>query len=275
MALLKSLWGIVSGIVALAFVAFVVAPAYGVTLLILHGTSICGREFRHKNSRFMFCWARPTFALFCFLMRIVPVRLQRQHPVFPPALVIANHQSLTDIFVLLTMLPDMGCRDARWVIKKEIARYPLISRVCRNNGSAFIDRADPASAMPRIAAAAACANDDCASLILFPEGTRFVPCDDGYPDPAGGKNYLHVRAPKPGGFLTMRQHMPTQDILLVTIDWGAPVRAKGFLHVGALFGKTCVVRTERYLVPNADAAWLNARWREMETRFDRLRRNGN
>lgn len=272
MALLKSAWGIFAALVTLAYVFCVVGPALCITVLILTGTGVHGAEKRRTYSRFMLCWAGNTFEVFRFLMRIRMTSPSFSDPEFRPAIVIANHQSLTDIFVIMKLLPKMGCWDARWVMKKELAAMPVVAQVCRGNACAFIDRNDPVDSQREIRQAARTTNEDAATMVIFPEGTRFVPREDGYPDPAGGPNYHHVRAPKPEGFMAIKEEMPSQPILLMTIDWGAPVKAKSFFQLGALFGRTVQLKTELYDVPNADATWLNARWREIENGLEIARR---
>jgi 1-acyl-sn-glycerol-3-phosphate acyltransferase len=88
----------------------------------------------------------------------------------PPArdgnacLIVANHVSWLDIFVLNAVLP------ARFVAKSEVRGWPLVGWLCRRTGTIFVDRA-----LRRHAAAV---NRDVACLLirghcvsLFPEGT--------------------------------------------------------------------------------------------------------
>jgi 1-acyl-sn-glycerol-3-phosphate acyltransferase len=83
-----------------------------------------------------------------------------------PCVVVANHASLADPF-LLAHLPF----DLRFVAKAELFRAPLVGWLLRLGGDIPIRRGDAASA--RAMSAAAATTLRCGvSLMIFPEGTR-------------------------------------------------------------------------------------------------------
>ena len=81
--------------------------------------------------------------------------------------VIANHQSAFDIFVLYGFLNI----DFKWVMKQELRKVPGIGIGCEKVGHIFIDRRDHESSMKTLAAAKEKIVNG-TSVIFFPEGTR-------------------------------------------------------------------------------------------------------
>jgi 1-acyl-sn-glycerol-3-phosphate acyltransferase len=81
--------------------------------------------------------------------------------------VIANHQSAFDIFVLYGFL-DI---DFKWVMKQELRKLPGIGIGCEKVGHIFIDRFDHESALKALSTAKEKIVNG-TSIIFFPEGTR-------------------------------------------------------------------------------------------------------
>lgn len=109
-------------------------------------------------------WAR-------FNCRTAPVRVTvvgREHIVQGQSyVVVANHQSVFDIFVLWGFLGI----DARWVMKKELQKVPLFGMAGRLGGNVFIDRKDGGRAYESLGEAGNILVNG-VSLIMLPEGTR-------------------------------------------------------------------------------------------------------
>jgi 1-acyl-sn-glycerol-3-phosphate acyltransferase len=83
-----------------------------------------------------------------------------------PCVVIANHASYIDAIVIAAALPP----DFAFVIKKEMARVPLLGLLLRRVGSEFVERSDRhkgASDARRVLKLASTGQ----SLMFFPEGT--------------------------------------------------------------------------------------------------------
>ncbi len=99
------------------------------------------------------------------LLRIVDVRL-RSSGAFPPSgcMVVANHVSWLDVFVLATLRP------ARFVCKSEVREWPLIGWLVASNEALFLERGSRSAAakLNRTIVAALVAGD---TVAVFPEGT--------------------------------------------------------------------------------------------------------
>ena len=81
--------------------------------------------------------------------------------------IVANHQSTFDIFILYGFLNI----DFKWVMKQELRRVPGIGIGCEKVGHIFIDRSNHAAAMASIEEAKRKTVNG-TSVIFFPEGTR-------------------------------------------------------------------------------------------------------
>ena len=81
--------------------------------------------------------------------------------------IVANHQSYYDIFILY------GCirRDIKWVMKQELKRVPGLNFGSRAIGHIFIDRTSAKAALKSIADAKAVLKDGIC-VVFFPEGSR-------------------------------------------------------------------------------------------------------
>jgi 1-acyl-sn-glycerol-3-phosphate acyltransferase len=81
--------------------------------------------------------------------------------------VVANHQSQYDIFVMYGWLP----LDFRWVMKIELRKVPILGYYCYKAGHIYIDRSNHAAALESINTAKNKIKDG-TSVVFFPEGTR-------------------------------------------------------------------------------------------------------
>ena len=81
--------------------------------------------------------------------------------------VVANHQSLYDIFVLYGFLGI----DFKWVIKQEMRSVPGLGIGCEKVGHIFVDRSNRQAALASINAARSKISNG-TSVAFFPEGTR-------------------------------------------------------------------------------------------------------
>jgi 1-acyl-sn-glycerol-3-phosphate acyltransferase len=85
-----------------------------------------------------------------------------------PSVVVANHQSWFDVFVLVAALPGR----VRFVAKKELGRIPIFGHAWRACGHISIDREDRKSAIESLDRAAERVRAESLTMTLFPEGTR-------------------------------------------------------------------------------------------------------
>ncbi len=81
--------------------------------------------------------------------------------------IVANHQSLFDIFAIYGWLPV----DFRWVMKIELRRVPVLGYYCYKAGHIYIDRSNHQRAIDSINAAKNKIKDG-TCIVFFPEGTR-------------------------------------------------------------------------------------------------------
>ncbi len=86
-------------------------------------------------------------------------------------IVVSNHQSQYDIFVIYGWLPI----DFKWIMKIELRRVPFLGYACYKLGHIYIDRSKSHSALESINAAKKRIKGG-TSIMFFPEGTR---SDDG------------------------------------------------------------------------------------------------
>ena len=82
-------------------------------------------------------------------------------------IVVANHQSLIDIYLLFGAAPI----DIIWVMKRELRRVPFLGLACDRMGYIYIDRGNTEAALRSIAAAKHRIKEG-VSVVFFPEGTR-------------------------------------------------------------------------------------------------------
>ena len=82
-------------------------------------------------------------------------------------IIVANHQSQYDIFVVYGWFPG----DFRWVMKKELRKAPVIGYFCEKAGHVYIDRTNTDLALKSINEAKTRISGG-TSILFFPEGTR-------------------------------------------------------------------------------------------------------
>jgi 1-acyl-sn-glycerol-3-phosphate acyltransferase len=85
-----------------------------------------------------------------------------------PLVVVANHQSWFDVFVLGGFLPGR----ARFVAKEELRRIPLFGAAWETCGHVRVNRGDRAEAVRSLNEAGDRIRKERLNVILFPEGTR-------------------------------------------------------------------------------------------------------
>jgi 1-acyl-sn-glycerol-3-phosphate acyltransferase len=146
--------------------AAMISAAYKFTCLILHvarGALLVLLRFpaldRAGRARLVTRWAGR-------LLTILAVRVgtRGQPPLEGGVLVIANHVSWLDIYVLYSLLP------VRFISKAEVRDWPLVGWLAEAAGTVFLVREKKADTM-RVNQTMASHLKDGDSLVLFPEGT--------------------------------------------------------------------------------------------------------
>jgi 1-acyl-sn-glycerol-3-phosphate acyltransferase len=130
----------------------------------------------------------------------------------PPggAVLVANHQSVVDIPMLLSAFP----RPVRFLAKRELGEIPLFGKAMAAAGNLFIDRDDPRDAVRMLRDVGARLREG-QLVIVFPEGTRSM----------GGS----IGEFRPGAFyLAQKSGAP---VVPVYIDGGYRAIPKGSIRV--------------------------------------------
>ena len=113
-------------------------------------------------------WGKSWGRIVC---RITPVRIfvkgKKNVTKGKSYVIVANHQTIWDIFLLYGFLPI----DFRWIMKKELRKVPFIGYACEKVGHIFIDRSSPKVALKSLNEAKRKLVNG-TSVLVFPEGTR-------------------------------------------------------------------------------------------------------
>lgn len=145
----------------------VIAPFLAISTLVIGClvTVISMLGFPDFASRvFGRAWARLNMAV-----SFIGIELVGREKVDPRQsyVIVANHQSLIDIYVLYGYLGV----DIKWVMKKELRAVPVLGMACEAMGHIIIDRSDTEAAIRTINQARDRIKDGI-SVVFFPEGTR-------------------------------------------------------------------------------------------------------
>jgi 1-acyl-sn-glycerol-3-phosphate acyltransferase len=108
------------------------------------------------------------FRLFVWMMKALGLLTYEVHGrerlVPPGQLVVANHPSLIDVVLLISLMPEVDCIVKRGLWRNPFLRWPVL-------WAAYIPNNEPQRLISDCAAALSAGH----SLIVFPEGTRSVP----------------------------------------------------------------------------------------------------
>lgn len=134
--------------------------------------------------------------------------------------IVANHQSQYDIFVLYGWLRI----DFKWVMKQELRKVPGIGIGCEKVGHIFIDRSNHEKALASLRAAKEKIVNG-TSVIFFPEGTRSRDGSLGVFKKGAFKMAVDLRLPiLPITIVGTRDILPTDSVDLF------PGRARMIIH---------------------------------------------
>ncbi len=89
-----------------------------------------------------------------------------EHMTKPPYIIMCNHQSVLDIFALLSSLP----LSFKWIAKKELFVVPFLGWALKAGKNISIDRQNPRRALKAMHEAAGRINEGM-NVVIFPEGT--------------------------------------------------------------------------------------------------------
>lgn len=175
-----------------------------------------------------------------------------------PFLVISNHRKSLDILILAALMRRLGRPCTRWVLKKQLRHRALyIGHSCIMTECAFVGRDGDARDIADIVRSARVAREDGASVVLFPEGTRFT----------GRKRrggYAQVLPPKYGGFLALKDVLPDYPVLSVTLHW-EDKEGHTMFDSHTIVGMRLRVACELHdPAVSAREAWLEMEWRRKD-----------
>jgi 1-acyl-sn-glycerol-3-phosphate acyltransferase len=145
-----------------------------------------------------------TFRVYIELMRLLGIMTYELHGVErlrePGRLIVANHPTLIDVVMLVSLIPEVDCIVKRGLWRNPFLRWPVIwaSYIPNSEGEELIDRCATTLRHGH-------------SLLVFPEGTRTVP----------GKP---IRMQRGAAHIALAADA---DILPVTIDCDPPTLFKG------------------------------------------------
>lgn len=247
----------------LALVAFVAAvglvltPQYYLMLCKLAVTRVPPQERRRAIARWQCWWGD---ALCTMVIRIIGIRMDIRPTVGAagwegPCIVVANHSSSLDILVIFALMAKLGRTDVRWILKRQLLSVPTIGHSCRETGCGYVVRGGDSGDMDRVRHCAKLARADRASVVIFPEGTRYVA-------PKRDSGYANVLPPKAGGVIALRYELPDYPVLSVTIRWDVARGATTVLDGASYVGRTVTV--ESALHDDIDSRtvieWLKREW---------------
>jgi 1-acyl-sn-glycerol-3-phosphate acyltransferase len=108
-------------------------------------------------------WARLNM-----LFTLMPMEIEGQEKMIPGQsyVIVANHQSLLDIYVIYGLGLDM-----KWVMKKELRAVPFLGLACERMGHIIVDRSNTEAALATINKAQSRITGGMC-VVFFAEGTR-------------------------------------------------------------------------------------------------------
>lgn len=146
----------------------------------------------------------------CFGLRwICGIKVEvRGTPPQGPALIAGKHQSMLDICGQLTVLPDIS-----FVMKKELMIIPLMGWYCLKNGMIVVNREGGAGALRKLVADNQDRMRDDRQVVIFPEGTRTRPGEQGDYKPGIAALYRDLGIPCVPCATNSGMHWPAKGLM--------------------------------------------------------------
>ncbi len=218
---------------------------------------------RRRAAHWQMFWGCTLARVAFWIMGITAAVSRRPYADVRSSIIVSNHPSgPLDGFLLMLMFRRIGLDDFRSIMKREVLRMPVIGRSCKEAGCAFLTRGKDKSA--DLAEIARCAHDawtDDASVLIFPEGTRFRGSKP-------GSSFTRVLPPKSAGLATLLAELPEYPVLSVTIAWdraitnGVDTVSSIASYVGARVSIEAVMIKNVH--PASAEAWLESEWRRKD-----------
>ena len=186
-------------------------------------------------------------------------------------LVIANHQSWADSFLLQTTVVHQG-PILKVLVKDELARWPILGLIfqvyefprLKRRASHPLDEPERRRQdAERIRQACEVLKTSPAAMLIYPEGTRFTPEKHRATSPSSGTpEYDHLLPPRPGGFATLLGTLQghAEAVLDVDIYYPDSPRFWQFLSGGVREPVVRVTSIPLSAIAGEPADWLRRRW---------------
>jgi 1-acyl-sn-glycerol-3-phosphate acyltransferase len=208
--------------IIIASVAFIVVLAvfgsFGLYVRIAYGRlrGDAPSVRRRRIGSWQAAWARLWY-LFCRVIGGVRITYEfdesmRSAIARGPFIIVSNHFGAFDGLVIAEILRRVGCPDFRPVAKRQVNAIPIMGRVWKELGAAFVERDHRRSDADAVSVLADIAREDGASVIIFPEGTVLTAAKA----VRGARTLL---PPKLGGFRRLVRALPDRPILSLTMYW--------------------------------------------------------
>jgi len=174
--------------------------------------------------------------------------------------VICNHQSWFDIFLLQTLISGRGPM-LNFLIKVELLWVPVLGWVCLALNFPRLSRKGDAISRSKdfrnVESASLRLGNRPGGLLIFPEGTRFSQQKRA----AGDSPYQHLLRPKSGGFTVIQRSMPEDTNVL---DFGIRYNRSDMNCWRCMSGAVdeIYLKVESFQTRDIQDAteWLNKRW---------------
>ncbi len=149
------------------FQLFVTLPVIVFTTVVTGLITIIGSWL--GSSRWWGYWPPHLWARICLAVSLVRVKVTGRENIDPGTsyVFVANHQGAYDIFAIYGYLNH----NFKWMMKKELLKFPVVGQSCAAAGQIFVDNSSPAAIRKTMEKAERTLRDGM-SLVVFPEGSR-------------------------------------------------------------------------------------------------------
>lgn len=197
-------------------------------------------------------------------------------------IVVANHRSWADIFVLQSVVARQG-PIIKFLCKRELAWIPILGLIfvafdfpmLRRRGRAGPEPARPRGQgdIDRVRQACAVLGEAPAAMLAFVEGTRYTEAKrDRLASP-----YRHLLPVRAGGFGAILESVDSPGAAVVDVTLAYPQAASFWRFLGGAAGPIDV-RADRFTAAAVRAAgareWLDARWLAKDARLGTIGERG-
>jgi 1-acyl-sn-glycerol-3-phosphate acyltransferase len=171
-------------------------------------------EQRCTETAWQFRWARFHRRLIHSLMGIsMPIRIDSSIPVGRPCILVVNHRTALDHLCAAEVIQRLGLRHVLWVVKDGMRSAPVLGSSCQRAGYALVSRQKGNLDKTAVREMARLAQEDGASVAIYPEGTRH----DGIIRDTSP--FRSLRNPKIGGLQVILDVLHEYDVVFVCLHW--------------------------------------------------------